>query len=345
MKAVLLRGDAEDGHGKAEVVDTPRPEPGHGEIVVKMKACGLCGTDVEKIRGEYTASKPVLGHEAVGTVSSVGRGVNDLKVGDRVFPHHHVSCGRCHYCRNGSQTMCADYRQSNLDPGGFSEYFLVPARNVEAGGVLQIPRSLGFELGALVEPVACCLRGIDRLAPGKGDSVLVAGAGPVGMTHALLLKSMGAKVIISDVSEPRLRFAEKSHVGAIVDPRKADVPKRVKELTAGRGADLAMVASGSPKAIVQALKSVRKGGRVCIFGAPFKGSVLEYDISEVFNSEVSIVTTYGATERETPRAMRLLASGTVDFASLVTHRFPLDDFDKAVAASLTGEAMKVMLVS
>lgn len=343
MKAVLLRRDSGATHGRAEVDELTPPRPGFGEIVVEMKACGLCGTDIEKIRGEYTASLPVLGHEAVGVVSSVGPGVAGLKEGDRVFPHHHVSCGACHYCRKGSETMCAEYRKSNLEPGGFAEYFRVPRKNVEAGAVLRLPRTLDFELGALIEPVACCIRGIDRLAPERGDTILVAGAGPVGMMHALLLKWRGAKVMVSDVSAPRLEFAREARVGATIDAGKGDVPRQVREHTGSRGADLALVASGSPRAIVQALEAVRRGGRVCLFGAPFKGSVLDYDISDAFNSEVSMITTYGATEKETKRAMKLLAAGTVDFAPLITHRFPLKDFEKGVEASLSGRAMKVLV--
>lgn len=343
MKAVLLHRDAQ-GRGRAEVAEVKVPQAGYGEIVVKMMACGLCGTDVEKIRGEYTAAMPILGHEAVGVVSSVGEGVAGITEGDRVFPHHHVSCGKCHYCRKGSPTMCAEYRKSNLDPGGFAEFFRVPRMNVESGGVLHLPPRLGFELAALVEPVACCLRGIDRLAPEKGDSVLVVGAGPVGMTHALLLKSQGAKVMVSDVSEPRLEFARKARVGETIDAGKADVPRQARELTAGRGPDLVMVASGNPKAIVQALKAVRRGGRVCLFGAPFEGAVLDYAVSDVFNSEISVGTTYGATEKETKRAMSLLASGKIDLQGLITHRFSLEDFAQGVQASLSGDAMKVLMV-
>ena len=342
MKAVLLQRD-QSGHGKVIVEEVARPEPGYGEMVVEMKACGLCGTDIEKIRGEYTASMPVLGHEAVGVVASVGKGIAGFKEGDRVFPHHHISCGTCHYCRKGNETMCAEFRRSNLDPCGFAEYFRVPMSNVSAGGVLHIPRGLDFELAALTEPIGCCIRGIDRTGAGRRDSVLVAGAGPVGMMHALLLKWMGAEVVVSDVVEPRLRFAEEARVGRVIDAGKADVVKEARELTGGRGPDLAVVASGSPKAILQALAAVRKGGKVLLFGVPTKGSVLDYDISDAFNSELTILTSYGTTEKETKRALRLLASGDVDFAPLITHKFSIGDFSEAVEASLTGAAMKVLI--
>jgi L-iditol 2-dehydrogenase len=239
--------------------------------------------------------------------------------------------------------MCAQYRRTNLDPGGFAEYFRVPMSNLSAGGVLRLPRGLDFELGALIEPVACCIRGVDKTGAGKKDSVLVAGAGPVGMILALLLKWTGAEVMVSDIIESRLRFAEEARLGKVVNAAKTDVIRQSKDLTGGRGPDLAVVASGSPKAIVQALGAVRKGGKVLLFGVPFKGSVLDYDISDGYNSELSILTSYGCTEKETRRALRLIASGEVDFAPLITHRFGLEDFDHAVEASLSGAAMKVLV--
>ena len=306
-----------------------------------MEACGLCGTDLEKMRGEYTASMPVLGHEAAGEVSAVGEGVESFKEGDRVFPHHHVPCYECYICRAGDDTMCDMYRKSNILPGGFSEYFRVPAWNLGKGGVLPLPDEVSFEEGALIEPTACCLRGVRKHAK-SGETVLVVGAGPVGLMHALLLEPMEVRVAISDISAPRLEFAERMRLGLVLDASKEDVPGRLRAETQGRGADMAVVASGSKAAIMQALGSVRKGGRVCLFGVPPKGSVLGYDISELYNSGQQIVTSYGADDVDTKAALGIIASNQ-DFARLVTHRFSLSKFDDAVAAATGGEAMKVLL--
>lgn len=332
------------GEGNTAVLaDLPDPVAGPGELVVRMMACGLCGTDIEKLRGEYTAAMPVLGHEAVGVVEEVGGGADGFKQGDRVFPHHHVPCGECHYCKAGSPTMCDRYRSSNLDPGGFAELIRVPSWNLLKGGVLRIPQSLDFEGGALIEPVACCIRALDRCGVASGTSALVVGAGPVGLAHAILLRSQGVEVLVSDVSDWRLKFAERLGVGRPLDARSPDVSDEVRQQTGGRGVDLVVVASGSPKAIVQALKSVRKGGAVCLFGIPPQGSVLDYDIADVYNSEVSIVTSYGATDVETKRAVELMASGKVDFRPLVTHRFPLERFGEAIEASASGQGIKVLV--
>lgn len=342
MKSVIL-ASGKGGHGlRAELVDGAEPHPGPGELIVKMAACGLCGTDLEKMRGEYTASAPVIGHEAVGTVSAVGAGVSGYGVGERVFPHHHVPDYSCYLCKAGNETMCDHYRSSNLVPGGFSEYFAVPKWNVDRGGVLKVPAPMGFEVASLTEPLACCVRAIRKAGVKPGESVLVAGAGPVGMMHALLLKSMGARVLVSDVSEPRLRFAEKAGVGRVLDA-KSDVPGEVTSQTGGRGADLAIVASGSQGAILQGLRSVRKGGRVLLFGVPPRGSVLDFDISGLYNAEQTMLTSYGATEVDTEEALKVLSSRGAEFADLITRRFPLTSFQDAVAAASTGEAMKVIV--
>ena len=327
---------------RVKVTELEPPVPGRGEMVVEMKACGLCGTDIEKIRGEYTASLPVIGHEAVGTVAAVGEGVAGFRVGDRVFPHHHVPCYECYLCNAGNETMCDRYRSSSLVPGGFAERFLVPRWNVEKGGVLHLPDDVEFEVASLIEPIACCLRALAKMKVMADETVLIAGAGPVGMMHALLLQEMGAKVMVSDVSKERLRFARKE--ASVALDARGDVPAAVRAETEGRGADAAVVATGSKDAVVQALRSVRKGGQVCLFGVPAKGSVLEYDVSELYNAERRIITSYAATETDTKAALRILISNAGAFGRLVTHRFPLTRFDEALSTATRGDAMKVVVV-
>jgi L-iditol 2-dehydrogenase len=339
LKSVVL--EAREGRLKPALVEMEAPSPGRGELVVKMESCGLCGTDLEKMRGEYTASMPVLGHEAAGVVSAVGEGVTEFRKGDRVFPHHHVPCYECYTCKAGNDTMCEMYRKSNIHPGGFSEFFRVPEWNISKGGVLPLPEGVTFDEGALVEPVACCIRAVRNHAK-PGETVLVAGAGPVGLMLALLLEPQSARLVLSDISRSRLEFAEGMRLGSVVDAAKEDVPARLRAETQGRGADLAVVASGSRAAIMQALASIRKGGRVCIFGVPPRGTVLDYDISSLYNSGQQIVTSYGADESETREALKVISSEP-RFARLVTHRFPLARFSDAVAAASDGTAVKVVL--
>ncbi len=343
MKAVLLRtSEAPDVIG-AVVSEVPVPEIGAGELLIRMKACGLCGTDIEKTRGEYTAALPIIGHEAVGIVASVGEGVINIREGDRVFAHHHVPCHECYYCLHGNQTACREFRNSNIHPGGFSEFFRVPRWNVNKGGILGLPSSLGFEEASLIEPLGCCVRALNRCNVKEDDAVLIVGAGPVGILHSILLLSRGAKVMISDISEPRLQFAEKSKVECVINAGRQDVAREVRQRTEGRGADLAIVASGSPKAVLQAMKSVRSGGRLCLFGVPAKGSVLDYDLSDVYNSEVSLIPSYATTDTETATALSLIAADSEKFRSIVTHTFPIVEFAKAVETAISGAGMKVVI--
>ena len=343
MKSIILERSPGRAGGEAVLTEMKTPRPGNGELLVEMKACGLCGTDVEKIRGQYTAAMPVLGHEAVGVVARLGSGVKGFEVGDRVFPHHHVPCHKCFYCRRGSETMCLRYRGSNIVPGGFSEFFIVPAWNVKGRRVLRLPSKVGFKECTMIEPVACCLRALDRCKVHSGESVLIVGAGPVGLAHAIILRAMKSHVMVSDISPERLSFAKKIGIKDALDPREVDVEEAAKRLSGGRGADLAIVASGSPKATVQALKAVRRGGRVCLFGVPVKGSVLDYDFSDVFNSEVSVITSYGATEAETARALSLIGSKKINVSPLLTHRYRLEGFGEALRVAAGGRGMKVVV--
>ncbi len=343
MKAVLLRQPG-GGRPGAEVCEVPVPAIGEGELLVEMRACGLCGTDIEKARGEYTSALPILGHEAVGVVSAVGDGAQGVREGDRVFAHHHVPCHECYYCQRGDETTCKEYRGSNIHPGGFAEFYRVPKWNVENGGVLKIPPGLDFETATLLEPMGCCIRALDKCDVEAGDAVLVVGAGPVGILHSLLLRQARAEVLISDVSARRLEFARKTGA-ATIDAGKGDVAGTVKAATEGRGADVAIVAAGNAKAIRQALLAVRKGGKVCLFGIPPKGSVLDYDLADVYSSEVSLVPSYGATRGETDKALEILGRHAAAFRAVITRKFAVEDFAAAVEAALSGEEMKVVIVS
>ena len=337
MKAVVME------NGRVVIKEMPVPKLNPGDVLVKMKACGICGTDIEKIHGQYTASMPVLGHEPSGIIAQST--VDWLKEGMRVFAHHHVPDYTCYYCTHGSPTMCPMYRKTNLDPGGFAEYFRVPAHNVRNGGILVLPDHVTFEEGAFVEPLATVVRAQRRANLRKGDSVLVVGAGPMGLLHVMLAKARGASLVVtSDVSEFRADFSLKVGADYALNPKRDNVPEEVKKLTDGRGVDIAIVASGAPAAILSALYSVRKGGTVLLFGVPYKGTRLDYDISELLNSEISIIPSNAAVEEDTREALQLIADRKVEVAKLVTHKFRIDEFLEALKVAEGGEAVKVLIV-
>ena len=338
MKAALLRGP-----GRVAVENVPTPRAGRGEIIVQMRACGLCGSDLEKIRGAYTAAPPVIGHEAVGIVADVGSGVAGLRKGTRVFPHHHVPCGRCPTCRGGSPTMCAHYRATNLEPGGFSEFFRVPRWNVAHGGVLRLPPTVDFERGAFIEPLACAIRATDR-ARVRARSAIVLGAGPMGLLALQLLQLQGVpRVFASEISPARVRKARDLGATAVWNPKSEDIAARSRKETNGVGVDLAVVATGHVPAIAEGLQSVRAGGLVVLLGVPEHGSRLEFDPSEFVTREVSVIPSNAATESETRRALSLIRSGRIDVASLVTHRFPLVEFARAVSVAQKAECVKALI--
>lgn len=334
MKAIVLE------NGKAVLKDVPIPKLEQGDVLVKMKACGLCGTDIEKIYGQYTASQPIIGHEPAGIIAEST--VDWLKEGDRIFAHHHVPCYECYYCKKGSPTMCPYYRKTNIYPGGFAEYFRVPGWNVSRGGIIKLPDSVNFDEASFIEPLATVVRAQRRVSINKDDYVLVVGAGPMGLLHVQMAKVNGAaKVFVSDISEFRNEFALK--VGADYAFNPKNVIDEVKKLTDGRGVDVSIIASGAPAAILTALQAVRKGGRVLLFGVPYKGTILNYDISDLLNNEISIISSNAAVEEDTREALRLIYERKVNVAKLVTHKFRLEEFDEAVRIAKEGKAVKVII--
>jgi len=338
MRAAVLRSA-----GGVAVEEMPAPRARRGEIVVEMRACGLCGSDLEKIRGTYTAAPPVIGHEAVGVVAEVGKGVRGVEAGERVFPHHHVPCGTCSVCRGGSPTMCAHYRATNLEPGGFAEMFRVPAWNVGRGAVLRLPKAMDFEAGAFIEPLACAIRAVDR-CPADPRSALVVGAGPMGLLVIQLLRLRGVeRVFASEVSPVRIEMARRLGADPVWDPREDEIPVEARAETRGLGPDLVVVATGHIPAIAEGLGLVRAGGTVALLGVPEAGGRLDYDPSGFVTREVSLVSSNAATEAETGKAMGLIARRRIDVATMVTHRFPLRRFPDAVRVAQRAECVKAVI--
>ena len=203
MKAVFVKG-----RNVVSVDEVQAPKMiSKGDVLVKMRACGLCGSDLEKIYGEYGMSSGRLGHEPAGEVVAVGEGVTNFRPGDRVFIHHHVACYSCHYCLHGDHTMCPAYQTSNISPCGLAEQFLVPEWNVSRGGLINLHNNISFDEAALVEPLACCIRAINKSNFQKGDDVAVFGAGPAGLMNVILAKAFGAgRIFVIDINDFRINI-------------------------------------------------------------------------------------------------------------------------------------------
>ena len=330
-----------------KVKDTPLPTVGRGDILVKMRACGLCGSDIEKVYGRYGVVSRRLGHEPSGDVIAVGSDVEGISVGDRVFVHHHVPCYSCYYCNHGDYTMCDHYQRSNIEPCGLAEVFLVPEWNVKRGGVIVLPERVSYEEAAMIEPLACCIKAFNSAGIRGKDSVAVIGAGPAGIMHIILAEHADAEPIIAvDVNEFRLRFASSIGADITLDARDIDITAKVKAVTESRGVDVAIVATSNTNALLSALNMVRKGGKVILFGVPSKGSTVSIDLNHVFNNEIKIVPSLAASDYDTREAFNLIESKRIDIARVITHRFPLDDARDAIeCAHKATDAMKVVVVT
>lgn len=331
---------------KVTLVESELPKVNEDEMLVRMQSCGICGSDLEKVYGNYGMRSLRVGHEPAGVVIKVGKNLKKFQVGDRVFVHHHVSCYSCRYCLQGNYTMCNNYQTSNIEPCGLSEEFIVPKWNIEHGGVLKLPESISYDEAALIEPFACCIRGLNKISIKHGDNVAILGAGPTGVMHTLLARLWGANnIVVSDVNEFRLKFVEKYGVTA-VNLNLETLDDVINNNTGSLGVDVTILATGSMKAFESSLRITRRGGKILLFGVPSVGSKCDLDLNSLYSNEQIIIPSYGASEIETNQALSLMSDKSIDLLPLVTHRFQLRESDNAFkCAHEAVDAMKVLVVT
>jgi len=340
MKAALVKNDS-----TITVDDVEKPSLGPGDILVKMESCGICGSDLEKVFGKYGKPSRKLGHEPAGMISEVGSKVKDFKKDDRVFTHHHVPCYSCHFCNHGNETMCPKYYETNLSPCGLAEEYLVPEWNVSHGGVLKISDSMSFDEAAMIEPLACCIRSWHKFPHKKGDSVAIFGVGPTGMMHVMLAKDKGfEKIFCLDVNDFRLEFAKKFQITQSINSNDSSRKEKILHETENRGVDVAIVATGNLKALDDAIELVRKGGAIMMFGVPSKGDTMNIDMSKVYSKEITLTTSYAASDYDTKEALELIKSSRADVKSLITHKYSILETQKAFDHARDGsDAMKIII--
>lgn len=327
------------------VDETERPSLGDGDVLVQMNACGICGSDLEKVFGQYGQPSMRLGHEPSGIILDVGSNVIEFKKGDRVFTHHHVPCYDCHLCNHGNETMCPKYYETNLSPCGLSEEYVVPEWNVSHGGILKISDSISFEEAAMIEPLACCVRAWSKFPYRERDSTAIFGVGPTGMMHVMLAHvKKSSKIFCFDVNGFRLDFAKKFNITDSINSMDENRKQKILDSTEGRGVDVAIVATSSLKALEDAIDMVRKGGTVMMFGVPSKDSQLNLDMSKIYSKEITLVTSYAASDKDTKEALELIESSKIDVKQLITHTYSIVDSQKAFNHAHTGEnAMKIII--
>lgn len=325
------------------VEELDRPVPGPGEILVRTRACGICTGDLMPWYMERKAPL-VFGHEPAGEVAGLGEGVEGFREGDRVFAHHHAPCGRCRLCLRGEYVHCNTWRSSGLRPGGMAEYFVVSAPAVRADTV-TLPSAMDFESASLIEPTACVVKSLRRAAVEDGDTVVVVGAGIMGMIHLVLARLAGARVIVADRVAFRLRKARDLGAFAVVDVDRCSLREGVAEATGGEMADVVIVGPGSIDAMESGIEAAGSAATVVFFTCSRPGERLSINPGELYFDEISLVPSYSSGPEDTRCALEHLAAGDLPVSDLITHRFALDRVSEAVTtAGLLDQALKTVVL-
>jgi len=344
MKAAVYLGP-----GKIEIQKMPIPEIEEDEVLLQVKACAICGTDVRIYSfGQKNVKPPhIIGHEVAGVISEVGRRIKGYRKGERVILVTSVGCGRCEMCLQGRPNLCPENRAIGYYySGGFAEYMKVPAEAVRQGNILPIPDSLSFVEATLAEPLSCCINGQEYLNIGMGDTVVVIGTGPIGCMHAELAKISGAtKVIVADLSEERLNFARRIGADVYVNSQRESLKEKVMKETEGAGADVVITACPSPEAQEEALEIIKTRGRISFFGGlPHEKSKISFDSNIVHYKEVSVFGSFASYAFQYKKALSLLASKRIRAERFITHKFALEKIEEGIKAVKEGKALKAVVI-
>jgi L-iditol 2-dehydrogenase len=336
--------------GIVRVEQVPVPEVGDAEVLIKVAACGICGTDIKKIFQRYVEPPQILGHELAGTVVATGRAVTKWKPGDRVMSFHHTPCGTCFYCEKRLFSQCQQYKTTGLtggftpNGGGFGEYVKAMPWVAERG-IVALPDNVGFEEATFIEPINTIVKAVQKARVAAGETVLIAGCGPIGLQLLMVSKLQGAKLYTSDpIAERR---AKSLTLGALeaFDPTNGKLIADLKARTEGRGADAVLVAVAHPAVVLDALAAARPGGRVLLFAANDPVTKIEFPAAAVGIDEKEILGSYSAAVDIQEAAADLVLQRKLPVMEIVTHRFPLDRIQEALelAAQPTAESLKILI--
>jgi L-iditol 2-dehydrogenase len=345
MRAAVYRGK-----GSVVVETVPVPTIAAGEVLIRVAACGICGTDLKKIEHGFVAAPQIFGHEVSGTVVAVGAGVSKWKPGDRVMSFHHVPCGSCFYCDRRLFSQCPSYKKVGLtagfDPngGGFAQYVRALPWVAERG-MVGIPDDISFDEASFIEPVNTCIKAVEKARVAAGETAVVMGLGPIGLLLAMLSKLEGATVIGSDPMPERRAKSVSLGVDLAVDPSQGRLAEEIGSRTQGRGADVVLVAVPIPAALTDALSLARPGGRVLLFAQNDPLMKIEFPAAAVGVEEKEILGSYSAAVDRAGKATRLIFTHQLPVNKLISHRFSLEDMDKALqlAARPLGNSLKVVI--
>ena len=336
--------------GLVRVEEVPVPEVAPGEVLIRVAACGICGTDIKKIFQRYVEPPQILGHELAGTVVAVGRGVTKWKLGDRVMSFHHIPCGKCFYCDRRLFSQCKQYKTTGLtagftpNGGGFAEYVKAMPW-VADRGIVALPDNVSFEEATFIEPINTIVKAVQKARVADGENVLIIGCGPIGLQLLMVANLQGAKIFTSDPMA--VRRAKSLTLGAVesFDPSGGKLVDEVRARTDGRGADAVLVAVAHPALVVEALAAARPGGRVLLFAANDPVTRIEFPASAVGIDEKEILGSYSAAADIQESAAGLVLKKKLPVMEIVTHRFPLARIQEGLelAAKPTAESLKILI--
>jgi L-iditol 2-dehydrogenase len=338
------------GPDDLRVEEVPIPQIGPDEILLKVSAASICGTDLRIWHGSHRKFPPgtlrIPGHEVTGEIACVGDNIQDLKTGQRVFVAPNMGCGRCRQCISGNNNRCANYAALGVTlDGAFAEYVRVPAAAVLQGNVMPIADNLSAEMAALIEPLACVLRGQRALAIQPGDVVLVVGAGPIGIMHMLLARLSGAgKVLVSELGEERALQAKRLGADRIIQTEKEDIRAVIETESDGQGSDVVIVAAPSHQGQESALNLAAIGGRINFFGGlPKDRPTINFDSNLVHYKELLVTATTACSTNDCRQAAAIVNSGRIDLSPLISARYALKDGPQAFQAAEDRHSLKVVV--
>ncbi|OCR02597.1 sorbitol dehydrogenase [Oscillatoriales cyanobacterium USR001] len=346
MKAQVFRGV-----NQLNYEEVPVPEIETDEVLVRVQVVGLCQSDIKKIRYPLYEPPRIFGHETAGVIAKIGDRVTDWQVGQRVVVMHHIPCMHCNYCLNENFSMCETYKNITTTAGfvpsggGFAEYVKVPGHIVRHGGLIPIPENVTFEQASFVEPTNCCLKAVKKAQVAPGQTVLVVGAGPIGLMFVMLVKYFGGQAIATDLLPSRIEKALSVGAQAAFDARDRDLSDKIKALTGGMGVDTSLLAVPSEKAFFQALECTRKGGKILFF-AEFPDEVeIPLNPNILYRKEIDLMGSYSSSFRLQSLSADIVFNKRIDVDALISDRYPLQNLAAAVelAVKPTAETYKILL--
>ena len=308
------------------IEEKPIPEINDDELLVKVMASGICGTDVMEW---YRIKKAplVLGHEISGVITQAGKNIKNFKIGDRVFVSHHVPCMKCHYCLNNHHTACETLHKTNFEPGGFSEYIRIPKINVEFG-TFKLPENVSFDEGTFIEPLGTIVRAQRLAGLRENQTLLIIGSGISGLLHVKLAKSKGVKKIIAvDVNEYRLNAAKKFGADFALNANE-DIISKIKKVNEDRLADVVVVCTGALTAAKQALQCIDKGGTIMFFAVPKPDEKLEIPVNDFWKNQIKVMTSYAAAPDDLKESLALIKSKKINLNDMITHRLKFNEIQE-----------------